>query len=141
MKRLLITVLVSCFIAISFAGYFYANLHRIAPTKDQLTKVVDFLNTDTTTYDVIFIGSSRIYVHIDPRIIDSVCGVNSYNLGLDGSSITEQLPVLKKYMQKHRAPKLIVLGLDYGTLNAANLPFDYPVYYNYMSDTCFGAVI
>ena len=98
------------------------------------------MNSDTTFHDVVFIGTSRIQNHVDPRIIDSICGVNSVCVTIQGSSIVQQYALLKKYLQKHRAPKLVVLGLDYETLNAALLPFRYPDYYENLDDTVFGPV-
>jgi hypothetical protein len=35
-------------------------------------------------HDILFIGSSRTHRSIDPRIIDSICGTNSFNAGVEG---------------------------------------------------------
>jgi hypothetical protein len=99
-----------------------------------------FLNTDTTDYDLVFIGSSRVAGHIDPKIMDSVCGLNSMCVAMDGSTITQQLAMLKEYMARHKSPKLVVLGLDLQTLDASHLPFNYPDYYAYLGDSIFAGL-
>ena len=53
----------------------------------------DLMNGDINA-DVIVMGSSRAWVHIDPLILDSILGVNTYNLGIDGRSFNSQI---KKY--------------------------------------------
>ena len=141
MSKQLIIVLTVVISSALITGWFYETLRRVVPVKNQFTEVVDFLNSDTASYDVVFIGSSRVVVHVDPRIIDSVCGVNSVVVAMHGTTIVEQFAVLKKYLQRHRAPKLIVLGLDYTTLHTAILPYNYPEYYDVLKDPVLGPIL
>ena len=141
MKRLWLSVLSVFILAAILSGYFYFNLSRIVPeSKNQLKETMDFLNSDTINYDIVFIGSSRVYVHIDPRVIDSACQVNSVCVAMDGSTITQQLALLQKYLEKHPAPKLVMLGLDYSSLQASLLPYNYPDYYAYLNDSAFATI-
>lgn len=66
-------------------------------------------------YDVVFIGTSRVQRHIDPRIIDRTLAeqgvaVRSYNLGLPKMSALEGAQLIERL--HHRCPrrlKLVVL--------------------------------
>lgn len=141
-KRLLVFALIVLLVSGLLSAYFYSRADKVIPKEETtLKETVNFLNDDTTTYDIIFIGSSRIWVHIDPRIIDSMMGVNSRCVAIDGSTISEQFILLKKYIQHHRAPKMIVLGMDYSTLEGRHLPYDYPDYYEFMDDTAFSSIL
>src|SRR4051794_41117213 len=62
-------------------------------------------------YDVLFIGSSRTYSHINPRVIDGVMHSNSYNAGVLGGNLFESSLILRGYLANHPAPKLLVLDL------------------------------
>jgi hypothetical protein len=123
------------------SSYFYLSLKRALPTRDfQINKIMHFLDTDTTSYDVVFFGSSRVAGHINPAIIDSACGVNSTCVAIDGVTITQLLALLKKYIVRHKSPRLILLGLDINSLDATHLPYNYPEYYQYLDDSVFGPI-
>ena len=47
--------------------------------------------------DVLYMGNSRGFSHFNPRIIDSICGVNSYSLGLGGYPINTQIAAYHCY--------------------------------------------
>lgn len=86
--------------------------------------------------DMLIMGSSRAWVHFSPRILDSVLGVNSYNLGMDGTSADLQFERLKIYMRYNKAPKYILqeVGLNSITTLARNLPH-YQQFLPYLSDS------
>ncbi len=65
-----------------------------------------------TNHDVLFLGSSRVYYLINPKIIDSVCGVDSYNAGIDGGNLFEFKTSFDAYLQNHPSPRLVVLNID-----------------------------
>lgn len=67
--------------------------------------------------DVLYMGNSRAFSHFNPRIIDSICGVNSYNLGLGGYPINAQIAAYHCYKAHNGTPKLIVHQVDLVTLN------------------------
>ena len=66
--------------------------------------------------DVIALGSSRGWVQIDPRIIDSVLCVNSYNLGIDGSEINRQVQKYEIFRKRNPKPRLIIQNIDVWSL-------------------------
>jgi len=61
--------------------------------------------------DIVCTGSSRTLVHFDPRIIGKELGLTCFNLGLDGSPLNFQLPLLKSYLKHNRPPKILLQGL------------------------------
>lgn len=67
--------------------------------------------------DVLYMGNSRGFSHFNPRIIDSICGVNSYSLGLGGYPINVQIATYNCYKAHNGTPKLIVQQVDFVTLN------------------------
>ena len=67
--------------------------------------------------DVLYMGNSRGFSHFNPRIIDSICGVNSYSLGLGGYPINAQIATYHCYKAHNGTPKLIVQQVDFVTLN------------------------
>ena len=89
--------------------------------------------------DIIFIGSSRTYVHIDPRIIDSTTGSKSYNLGVDGSNVAFFSMVLNKYLQCHPAPRYVVINADFSCFNLNDKVYNYPDYQEYLEDSIVSA--
>lgn len=67
--------------------------------------------------DVLYMGNSRGFSHFNPRIIDSICGSNSYSLGLGGYPINVQIPAYHCYKAHNGTPKLIVQQVDFVTLS------------------------
>lgn len=67
--------------------------------------------------DVLYMGNSRGFSHFNPKIIDSICGVNSYSLGLGGYPINVQIATYHCYKAHNGIPKLIVQQVDFVTLS------------------------
>lgn len=87
------------------------------------------------TYDVLFIGSSRAEMHYDPKIFDSITGLNSYNMGISGASPKISLALLKTYCLQHQKPKYIVCNTDYFSLqNDTDRLNDFPRYFPYLKN-------
>ncbi|GAA4321302.1 hypothetical protein [Flaviaesturariibacter amylovorans] len=66
----------------------------------------------TTRHDILFLGSSRMHNTVNPRVVDSVTGLNTYNAGAEGGRFVEFRTVLEGYLAKHPAPRLVVLSVD-----------------------------
>jgi hypothetical protein len=66
--------------------------------------------------DIVISGSSRAYVHYDPRIIREITGRSTFNLARDGSHTDVQLAALKAYLQSNRKPLLVIQNLDMHSL-------------------------
>jgi len=112
----------------SFSNEIKANMHYImTPSKEQ--------------NDVIFIGNSRTYVQIDPRKVDSVSGLRSYNLGLDGCNVPFFYMALSKYLQCHPAPGYVVINADFAGFNTTEKVYNYPDYQEYLGDSLVAACL
>ena len=70
--------------------------------------------------DLLYMGNSRGFSHFNPRVIDSICGVNSYSLGLGGYPINAQIAAYHCYKTHNGTPKMIVQQVDFVTLNLMN---------------------
>lgn len=83
---------------------------------------------DTTTYDLIMIGASRIKNTVNPRIFDSATGLNTYNAGVSAARIREHKMILDAYLQTHKPPKYILMTLDMITMETDGFVGYHPNY-------------
>ncbi len=58
--------------------------------------------------DLLVLGSSRAWVQISPAILDSALGMDTYNLGMDGTGFQLQYEYLKAYLKHNRKPRYIL---------------------------------
>ena len=70
--------------------------------------------------NVLIMGSSRGQVQYSPRVIDSITGLNSYNISVDGRCIDAEVTMYHCYRMHHPAPKVIIQNIDWGTLLMSN---------------------
>jgi hypothetical protein len=66
--------------------------------------------------DIIIMGSSRAWVHIDPIMLDSILHISSYNIGMDGSTINRQIHKYNLFRRFNRKPKVIIQNIDYSSM-------------------------
>jgi hypothetical protein len=67
--------------------------------------------------NIVIYGSSRAWVHVDPKIVEDSMGVSCYNLGIDGHNFRMQYSRHQLLFRQQHRPRLIVLVLDYRTLD------------------------
>lgn len=79
-------------------------------------------------YDIVFIGSSRTHNSINPRIIDSLTGLSTFNAGFDGAGLPEFKMIFEGYLSKHPPPRKIVLTLDADSFDEIYKFFNYNMY-------------
>ena len=89
----------------------------------------DHLLNQGHSHDILMIGSSRTYLHNDPRVIDSITGMDSYNAGLQGASMFEINMVLDAYLETHNQPKLVVLEASMLSFNVDKSLMNNPTLY------------
>ena len=85
--------------------------------------------------EVLIMGNSRGFSHFNPRIIDSICHVNSYDLGLGGYPINAQISEYHCYKAHNGTPKIIVHQVDFMTLN-----MEYDIRHQHDSERFFPTV-
>ncbi len=66
--------------------------------------------------DVVFMGNSRALSHFNPKIIDSICDVDSYNLGIGGYPVNAQIAGYHCYKAHNKLPQVLVYQVDFFTL-------------------------
>jgi hypothetical protein len=90
-------------------------------------KTLSKINQGKINADLIVSGSSKALVQVDPVIIDSVLGVNSYNFGLDGNPFIPQRALYEIYRKKNTKPKIIIQIVSNGTLRSLKEGFAVPI--------------
>lgn len=76
--------------------------------------------SDSLCCDAVIMGSSRGQVQYSPAILDSILGLNCYNLSVDGRCIDAEIVMYNIYRKHAPKPKLIIQNIDFGTLQRSN---------------------
>ena len=91
---------------------------HLPPTKSALTATLANFAKQKDEVDLLFIGPSLVYCHLDPEVFDEVAAqsglpIRSYNLGLPAMSVLEMYYALQRVreMQPERL-KWVVLTTD-----------------------------
>ena len=94
-------------------NYYTSTPHLIELDANDEESVWNDIYQSKINVDIAIYGSSRAWVHVDPVIIDSILGVSSYNLGMDGHSFYMQYYRHKEYFKFNDEPKSIVVLVDW----------------------------
>lgn len=70
--------------------------------------------------DLVINGTSRAHKHINPFVLDSVLGVQSYNIGMSGAEFNKQYIRYMTFEKYCKKPKVIIQEVDYSTLSISN---------------------
>lgn len=109
LKRVLFFVFL--FFAINYTFDFFYGMPNRTAIKNKTHKILnkwDDIHNNKNKYDFLILGSSRAYSGYNPKIIDSVLGVNSYNMGTPSQDIAETYYILKEIFC-YQKPKVVVL--------------------------------
>jgi hypothetical protein len=91
--------------------------------------------TEANDYDVLFLGSSRVEMHYNTKLFDSLTGKKSINLGLAGASPELAFAALRMYLENSRAPKLLFYEVDYHSIKTDGKEIkDFNNYFPFLSD-------
>lgn len=71
---------------------------------------------DSTSYDIIYLGNSRVHFGINPYYVDSITKRNSYNFANGGADALDIMLTAQVYLQYHAAPNIAVVSVDMGAL-------------------------
>jgi hypothetical protein len=127
-KKLIIIILLAVICSSFFNFFVQKGLKKYSRhTNERLTELFD----NNAYHDIIFIGSSRTHTDINPKIVDSICRVNSYNFGIEGGNLFEFYYVFKSYFKNHPPPRMIVLTLDLYSFDLKRKFFNHTIYFNY----------
>ena len=117
MKRFIIKILlfILAFIIISYM------LQIIIDTGLKRAKVNKYYDWNLAikgemSSDIIILGSSRAWVHYNPKIIEKYTNKSCYNLGIDAANMQIQQTKWNIYKTYNKKPKIIIQNVDLGTL-------------------------
>lgn len=79
-------------------------------------EVMDDIMDGEMKHDLLIMGNSRGFSHFNTAILDSICGVDSYNIGVGGCPVNVQIAMYNCYKQHNAVPKIIVQEASFGTL-------------------------
>jgi len=96
---------------------------------------------DTAYYDILFVGSSRVHSGINPRVVDSLTQLKSFNGGMDGANMYEFKTIIDAYFAQHPAPRYLVLGIDLFSFDIARNLFNYTYYLPYYKNKKIDSVL
>lgn len=66
--------------------------------------------------EILILGSSRAWKHINPMILEKKINKSAYNIGSDGNHFILQYFRYKKYLQNNLPPKIVIHSIECGTL-------------------------
>jgi hypothetical protein len=116
-----------CLLAVGGFLGMAALLHRALPNAvPEVTPKLDYLKAHRADYDTLFVGSSRVYHGITPKVFDAVTAAagkptHTFNLGINGMQPPESLYVLRKALAL-RLPHLQRVFLEIATVGPAPDP-------------------
>ena len=95
-----------------FMSYYLSQTHEY-PGEYEVWN--DIYNSDANC-DIAIYGSSRAWVHIDPKIISDSLGLKAYNFGIDGHSFWLQYLRYLEHLKYNEEPSTIILSVGLETL-------------------------
>lgn len=84
-------------------------------------KILHMMSLRDQQNDVVYLGNSICCQGVNPQVIDEAIGINSYNLALGGSSLTESELVLRHYCEQNHPPQLVVIGITPNRTNGIEI--------------------
>lgn len=84
----------------------------------------DIYNGNNLDNDMVFLGASSCWTSYNPVVFDTILGISTYNLGIDGHSWYPCQPLRYytyiRYAEKK--PKYVIINIDMGTFGGMNEP-------------------
>ena len=92
--------------------------------------------------DLLITGSSRAWVQVSPKILDSTLDLSSYNLGVDGANFKVQYARFRMYLLHNKKPKYVLQEVGYtSTLVRGDLLPASQQFLPYLSDSSIWQVV
>ncbi|OJJ20847.1 hypothetical protein BKI52_09705 [marine bacterium AO1-C] len=111
-------------LALLFLGGEYIITQGLQKSNYNFYKEWNEITKGKVNADVIINGSSRAWVHVSPKILDSVLKVNAYNLGFNDLEFRAQYHKFQEYLMYNAPPKIVVQTLDVFSLKSRDYLFD-----------------
>lgn len=110
--------------------YYYATCAGLRQSRSGVPGKLNRIIDDTTHYDAVFVGSSRVSRNIDPTLFRQKTGYASFNAGVDGANLTVMTFLAKAFIRQHH-PRFVFINLDTYTMEDDSSIFYYPQYLPY----------
>lgn len=114
MKRFICNILLFMLPSMSFLAiidYFYSKA-AAKSNVDEIEAWYDLMHGQIDA-DVLVMGNSRACFHVNPLILDSILGISTYNIGMDGSWFNRQIHKYNMFRKYNRKPRLIIQTIDH----------------------------
>lgn len=103
--------------------FFFTRAHQTLISLDDDYGSLNRMYQGLINADIVFAGSSRIYLHINPEIIQDHTGYTAWNIGMDGSNFEQHKFTIEEYLLHNKQPKIIVLEASLESLDTSALAF------------------
>jgi hypothetical protein len=137
-KKILYTVVIGLFFS-SICSFLLSK--GLKKYHEKLNRKYETAFIDTANYDLLFVGSSRVLNNMNPKIIDSITNLKSFNAGAYGANLYESKFIIESYLEKHPSPKSIFLGVDLFSFNTKNKLFNYTYYLPFSENKNIASVL
>lgn len=93
----------------------------------------DIHNRSNLDNDLVLIGASSCWAHYNPRVMDSILNISTYNLGIDGHPWYPCQPLrYDTYSRYTLTPKYVVINIDMGTFGILDEPYEREQFFPYL---------
>lgn len=131
-KKILLYILV--FIALSYLLQHFVN-KGLRDNKNGIYNKFETIFNKNNNYNTLMLGSSRMFMHLDNNLFDSLTNSNSYNLGLAGATPKVSFICLKSYLQNSKTPQTIFWEFDYHIAHlTTDTIFNFPSYFPFLNN-------
>jgi hypothetical protein len=131
MKRILLAILIGIGIPALMMPFIEQGLRRFDIHKYQK---LDEIIEGKSPYTHVFFGSSRTYLHYHPGVLDTMLQASCFNAGTEGALYGETDVLLRQYLLKHPAPKVIIVNIDLAMFVQHDRIFNPSSYYPYLHE-------
>ena len=108
LKSILVFVLPIFVIAVFFDFLISTQLKSSKTHANREYPVWNDLYDGKINTNVLVMGSSRAWRHIDPKVIKDSLGLSAYNIGMDGQHLPMQLSRYQTFLKYNKQPKIII---------------------------------
>ena len=94
--------------------------HNLRHREIRMFSTYNAILNDNLHCNALVMGSSRGQVQYNVRIIDSIAGLDCYNISVDGRCIDAEVTMYNFYRRHCPRPQLIIQNIDWGNLLMSN---------------------
>lgn len=104
--------LISLFFLLIIVDAYYSNQLKKKALFSGEVQEWEFIRSGKAKVDLAVFGSSRVFIHINPQILEKELKQSVHNFGLNGSKFKMQFYRFNLYLKHNPKPKTVVWNLD-----------------------------